>query len=167
LVAVAGIVVLLGGCGGTVEGPRRAQQPSAADAAHAQRQWADNAGRLIDDLRESVLLSASGGSTVASARRAMHDDSDLYGLIVAHTRFGGCEQTLLNAGSPGAKQRAVDRTLTAACRRLEHASSLFTVSMTHSDPEALLAATRAALATAPLLERARAQLDEGAVPLER
>jgi hypothetical protein len=163
LAALLGVVALLAGCGGTGPERDRSAQARAAAAAKAERQWIDNAGRLIDDLNESVLLSASGGSTVASARKALHDDSDLYGLIVAHSRFGACEQTLLNAGAPGARLRAVDRTLTAACRRLEHASVLFTVSMKHSDPNALLAATRTALGTTPLLERARAQLDAGAL----
>jgi hypothetical protein len=160
LVPIACLVVLAG-CGATVAHQRT--QPTVSPL-RAERQWIDNAGRLIDDLQESVLLSASGGSDLASARKALHDDSDLYGMLVAHTRFGGCRQTLLNAGTPDHRLRQVDRTLTTACHRLERASDLFTVSIKRSDPGVLLSATRAALKAAPLLERAKVELDAVRVP---
>jgi hypothetical protein len=141
-------------CGGATT----AAQPLSAPQSKTERDWIDNASRLIDDLDQNVLLSANGGADLESARRALRNDSDLYVMIVAYTFFGGCGQTLVNAGSPSRRLLPAARTLASACRRLERSSTLFTRATTRSDPGALLAASRIALRTSPLLSRARAEL---------
>lgn len=150
LVACAGVTfLLLAGCGGNGR-----VQPSVAE-----RQWMDNAAGLIADLGDGVVLSSSGGNDLPSARKALHDESDLYAMVIAYTRFGGCQKTMLNLGAPNAKLHNVERALGTACRRFERASNLFTVAMERSDPNVLLAATRTALEAAPLLYRAEAELN--------
>jgi hypothetical protein len=144
---VAGAVLLLAGCGGTRAKPQ------------AERQWIDNASRLIDYLEGNVELSASGGANLRTARHALHDDSDLYAMVVAYSVFGGCEEALLNIGAPSGRVRGVERTLSDACGRFERAASLFTRAMKGSNAGALLAATRLALHASPILYRARAELD--------
>ena len=148
LVACSLAVLLLTGCGGN-------GRPSVAE-----RQWMDNVAGLIADLGDGVVLSSSGGNDLASARKALHDESDLYAMVIAYTRFGGCQKTMLNLGAPNARLRHVSQALATACRRFERASALFTVAMERSDPKVLLAATRTALQAAPLLYRAEAELNE-------
>ena len=145
---VALAAALLAACG---EGPKRPPP--------TEREWIVNAAVFIGDLDEGLQLSANGGSDLASARRALHDESDLYVMVVAYTRFGGCHQTLLNIGVPSPRARKVETTLTLVCRRFERSSVLFTRAMTGSDPKTLLAATRTALGASPLLYRAKAELD--------
>ena len=140
--------VLLAGCGG------RAKKPQAS----GEREWIDNASGFVDGLVSSVELSANGGSNLASARRALRNDSDLYVILVAYTRFGGCQQTLANVGVPTPRVRKVERTLRLACAKLERAARLFTRAITDSDPRALVAANRLALAAEPILSRAKEQL---------
>jgi len=153
LLAVASTAVLVAaGCGGA---PRASRSASGA----AERQWIDNAGRFIGNLSDNMLQSESLGSDAASARIALHNESDLYALLVAYTLFGGCEETLRNVGTPSARLREVDRTLESACRPLERAATLFTLAVKSSDPRPLLAATRTALLASPLLSRAQAELD--------
>jgi hypothetical protein len=114
-----------------------------------------------------VVLSANGGNDLASARRALHDESDLYAMLVAYTRFGGCTESLRNVGAPSARVRAVEKTLSLACRRLERASALFTLAVERSDAKLLLAATRTALTASPLLYRAQSKLDAARASLDR
>jgi len=139
--------LLLAGCGGSRTAP------------HSERQWIDNASRLIDYLDQNVELSASGGANLRTARHALHDDSDLYAMVVAYSVFGGCDEALGNIGAPSGRVRGVEKTLSAACGRFERAASLFTRAMKGSNAGALLAATRIALHASPILYRARAELD--------
>jgi hypothetical protein len=148
LSAIVLVAVLVAGCG-------RASRPPPP----TEREWVDNAAGFIDNLGDTLALSANGGSDLASARRALRDESDLYALVVAYTRFGGCQETLLNLGVPARRMRKVENTLTLACRRLERSSALFTQAVTGSDASALLAATQTALRASPLLYRAKAELD--------
>jgi hypothetical protein len=124
----------------------------------AERQWIDNASRFIGTLDSDVLLSASGGANLASARRALSDQSDLYTMLVAYTLFGGCSPALANVGTPSARVGRVVETLSSACLRLEHASALFEQAVKRNDPHALLVATRIVLNTEPLLYKAKAEL---------
>jgi hypothetical protein len=142
-------VAVLGGCSGAPQTPTFAPE----------RLWIENAAGFIDSLGDGVLLSANGGVNLASARIAIRNESDIYAMLVAYTRFGECDETLVNVGTPNRRVRGVERTLTAACRRFERAATLFTLAMTRSDPSLLLVATRTSLKTSPLLYRARAQLD--------
>jgi hypothetical protein len=132
----------------------------ALPRAHSatERQWIDNASRFIGTLDSDVLLSASGGANLASARRALSDQSDLYTMLVAYTLFGGCSPALANVGTPSARVGRVVETLSSACRRLEHASALFEQAVKRNDPHALLVATRIVLNTEPLLYKAKAEL---------
>jgi hypothetical protein len=141
--------VLLAGCGG-----------SGKPVSPTEREWADNAAGFIDGLADSLELSANGGSDLASARHALHDESDLYVILVAYTRFGGCVQTLANVGVPTERVRDVERTLRLACTRLERSAALFTRAIRDSDPRALVAANRVALRAAPLLSQAKSELAE-------
>lgn len=141
----------LTGCATT--GPAEPRAHSAAE-----RQWIDNASRFIGTLDSDIQLSTSGGGNLSTARRALHNQSDVYSMLVAYTLFGGCGPALANVGTPSARVGGVVQTLTSACRRFEHASALFEQAMTRSDPRALLSATRLVLDTEPLLYHARTQL---------
>ena len=149
LAALAAMVALTG-CGG---GSRPA--PSSQGGG----QWTANAAGVIDELQRDVLLSTSGGSTLASARRALHDQQSLFTILVAYTDFGGCGHMLAAIGAPPAAFAKVERTLEAACTMFQRATALFTRATTASDPHALLAATRLALNAYPLLVRAKDDLD--------
>lgn len=170
LLALASAAVVLAACNGShPQRSDRGHRPPGATSARpstvpgrltaAERQWIDNAARFIDKLNEDVLLSANGGSDLASARRALHDESALYALVVAYTFFGGCGDTLHNLGTPTDRLRTAEQTMASACRRLERAAALFTRAATRSDPASLLAASQTALKTSPLIYRAKRQVD--------
>jgi hypothetical protein len=144
-------VCVLAACSTSAPPAPRAHSP-------AELQWLDNASRLIGTLEDDVLLSAHGGANLASARRALGDQSDLYTMLVAYTLFGGCSRALANVGVPSARVSRLVDTLAAACRRLERASALFERAVKRNDPSILLTATRVVLETEPLLDEAKAQL---------
>jgi len=148
--AVVLCLTALAGCGGT--GPSGPSRP-------ADREWAANADGVIGILERDLALSASGGATLAAARRALADSSNLYTILVAYTDFGGCTHMVGSIGPPLPRFAKVTATLGGVCGSLERASALFTHATQASDPRSLLAATRLALATAPRLARARAELD--------
>ena len=143
-------MVALTGCGGG---------SPPAPSSQGGGQWTANAAGVIDELERDVLLSTSGGSTIASARRALHDQQSLFTILVAYTDFGGCGHMLAAMGEPGSRFAKVRRTLEVACTAFERAAVLFTRATTTSDPHALLAATRLALNAYPLLVRAKDELD--------
>jgi hypothetical protein len=151
--AVVVIAGALAGCGGTT--------PAVTPAAHPanERAWLDNARRFVGTLDSDIALSVDGGANLATAKHALTDESDVYAMLVAYTFFGDCRPELTNVGTPGARERAVIRTLLAACGRLQRASTLFQEAMTRHSARALLAATRLTLGTAPSLARARDQLE--------
>ena len=144
---------LAAGCGG---GSSRDVAPEGSTAA---REWVDNAARFVQQLQRDVVMSAAGGSNLASARRAVSDQDEVYLLLVAYSDFGDCNRELAAAGTPSRHGRAVAQLVLAACGPLERASTLFTRAMQRSDPRALLAATRVSATAAPLLVRALAALD--------
>jgi hypothetical protein len=149
-VAVAVAAGALAACGSN-GAPPPAHGPTS-------RAWVDGAGRLVESLDSDVLLSANGGANLATARRAIADHSDVYSMLVAYDLFGDCGAAVAQLGSPGAGAAPVEQTLIGACRRLQHAATLFQRAMTRNDPRTLLAATRLVLDTAPLLDRAKTQL---------
>jgi hypothetical protein len=104
-------------------------------------------------------MSAGGGSTLASARRAVQDDNIVYLLLVAYGDFGDCNRELAAAGTPSAHERAALAVILSACRPLEQASALFTRAMRRNDARTLLAATRTSATAAPILVKALAALE--------
>jgi hypothetical protein len=117
-----------------------------------------NATDVIAELRRDVELGTGGDDTLASARRALRDESSLYTLVVAYTDFGGCGHMVAAIGAPGPRFGTVRRTLDAACRRFERAATLFTQATTATNPRALRSAMRVVLSALPLLARAEAEL---------
>jgi hypothetical protein len=150
LLTAAACIAALTGCGGT---------STPAPVAGADREWVANTGGVIDELERDVVLAASGGATVAAARHALRDQSNVYTILVAYTDFGGCNHMVNAAGTPAKRYARVQRQLAAACTMLQRAAVLFTRAVTHNDPHALLAATRTTLRASPLLVRAKAELD--------
>ena len=125
----------------------------------AAREWVDNAARFVQQLQQDITISAAGGANIASARRAVENESAVYLLLVAYGDFGDCNRELAAAGTPSAHERAAAAVVISACRPLERASALFTRAMQRNDPKALLAATRIAATAAPTLVRALAALE--------
>lgn len=132
-------LALAAGCGGR-----------AHRAASSTGEWRSNALGVLVQLREDVSLTATGSSTLAEARRALTNDSDLYALLLAYSDLGGCRATVAHAGAPP----ELERVLARPCRMLERAAASFTRATTRSDPRALLRAARQAHAAEPLLVRA-------------
>jgi hypothetical protein len=140
---------MLAGCGTSAAAPA---------SRGAEREWVANASGVLDQLSEDLDAASGGGATVSSARRALHDESTLYGLLLSYTDFGGCNTMVADVGRPAAQFRPVERTLRLACVRLQRAATLFTRAASHTDPHALLAASRQAARASPLLYRATLQL---------
>src|SRR3954465_11935126 len=89
--------VLAAGCGAQ---HRAAEQPS-------NREWAANARGVVDQLRGDIGAVASFGR-FAAARKGLEDDSELYGLLVAYTDFGGCRHMTAAVGvEPPGRTRGV------------------------------------------------------------
>jgi hypothetical protein len=132
--------------------------PAGPRAPLSERVWIDNAERFVATLNSDLGLTTSGGPTLADARRAMAGTSGVYTMLVAYGLFGDCGPALAAVGVAAPPAHRVVATLISACARLEHAAALFQQAMTRNEPEALLAATRTALGTAPLLARARLEL---------
>lgn len=144
--------MLVAGCGSTHHAP------TAVQRAELQRNWLANARQLIKTLEGDVLLTANGGANVATARRALSNTSDLFGMALAYTDFGGCETVLRSFGLPLPTDKAAFSALLSACVQVESAAALFRHAMVGNDPRILLSATSAALAAEPLLARAKAAL---------
>ena len=139
--------VILAACGG---GASRVPRSAASE-------WAANAAGVIDQLRADTV-AASDADNISSARAALLDESRLYGLLVAYSDFGGCRHMVSTVGEPPPGFRPVDVTLSRACASLQRAAALFTRAASRSDPPALVAASRAVHAAAPLLVRAELEL---------
>jgi hypothetical protein len=147
LLGAIAATLALAACGG---GP--SQEPRSA-----AREWAANAAGLIGQLQADAV-AASDGDTSSSARSALHDESRLYGLLVAYSDFGGCRHMVGAAGAPPPSLRDVQATLARACASLQRAAALFTRAAARSDPSALVAAAQGVRDAAPLIERAALQL---------
>jgi hypothetical protein len=149
VLAVVVVAIACSGCGGTTR---------SHAAPGRDREWAANAGNLIDQLRGDVVLTWNAGDTLPAARRALGNDSDLYALVLAYTDFGGCGTMVSGLGSPSARLVPVKTALATACGHLQRASALFTRSTRDTDPRSLLAASRQALDASSLLYTARFRL---------
>jgi hypothetical protein len=141
------------GCGGG-RGP--ADVPVGSPEA---RVWVDNAARLVQQLQQDVTLSATGGSNLATARRAVADNDTVYLLLVAYGDFAGCNRELAAAGTPSRHGRAAAALILSACRPLERSAMLFERAMRQNDARTLLSATRTSATAAPILVQALAALD--------
>jgi hypothetical protein len=147
LLGAAVLAVSLAACGG-----HRGSMTRSASG-----EWTANAAGVIEQLR-SDSLGAADGDTVPSARAALHDESRLYGLVVAYTDFGGCRHMASALGAPPPTFGPTAAELDRACADLQRAAALFTRAATATDPHALVAAARAVRAAAPLLQHAELEL---------
>jgi hypothetical protein len=128
--------------------------------APTDREWADNAGGVVVQLRADVV-AVSGYDRLAAARTGLADDSQLYGLLVAYTDFGGCRHMVAAVGAePPERARVVDL-LAGVCGRLQNADRLFTRAVSRRDPRLLVRATHVAVAAVPLLDAAALALATG------
>jgi len=143
--------MLLAACGSTA-----ATAPPAR--SEPDREWVDNARSFIGTLDSDVLMSTVGGANLASARRALSDESDIYTMLVAYDLFGDCGPAIANLGAPSRRVAQVVQTLISVCGRLENASTLFERAMSRHDAYPLLAASRMVLTATPLLSRASSEL---------
>jgi len=145
----AGCLLASAGCGGT------AQKPPQGD-----REWIDNTAGVIDQLQRDLVLGSAEGDSISAARKALRNG--LYTLLVAYTDFGGCRHMVAAAGATPERFAKVNRTLGTACARLERAAQLFTRAASDDDAAALVEAGRLASSAAPLLVRAREELQAAA-----
>jgi hypothetical protein len=146
-VCAAAAAVVLAACGNGGSPPSQS----------AAREWTANANGVIDQLRGDTV-AASDGDNSRSARAALHDESRLYGLLVAYSDFGGCHHMVDAVGEPPPTLRGVRATLARACTDLQRAASLFTRAAARSDAGALVAAARVVRVAAPLIDRAALEL---------
>jgi hypothetical protein len=145
--ALAAVVAVLAtSCGAQ----QRAVEPSS-------REWVANARGVVQQLRGDIV-SIAGFDRLAAARKGLDDESELYGLLVAYTDFGGCRHMTAAVGaSPPGRARVV-RLLRQACKHLGRADTLFTRAVKERAPSLLVGATRQAVAAVPLLDAATLEL---------
>lgn len=141
---VAVVVLALTGCGSRASAP-------------ADREWRSNARGVAQQLQGDVVAIA-GLDRVPVARRALHDDSQLYGLLVAYTDFGGCAHMVAALGAEPLRLASARRQLTIACSRLRVAGAFFTHAVARNDPQLLVRATNAAERSLAPLQRAQLAL---------
>jgi hypothetical protein len=147
LVRIAPLIVaalVAAGCG---------TPPSAPRTESSAREWVDNARGVVQQLRNDIL-AVSGFDDVAAARRGLDDESQLYGLLVAYTDFGGCRHMAAAVGVEPPGRAPVVRLLHRVCARLQRADALFTRAVARKAPRLLVGATRQAVAAVPLLDAA-------------
>jgi hypothetical protein len=142
--AAALVVFALVACGSPAASPR-------------DREWVANARGVADQLRVDVV-AVSGLDRPRAARRALHDDSQLYGLLVSYTDFGGCRHMVAALGAEPERYRAAQSLLERACRDLETADALFMRAVVREDPALLVRATSAAVRALSPLDSARLAL---------
>lgn len=139
------VVAVLAGCG--------AQPPLPP----TDREWIANARGVVEQLRGDVV-AVSGYDRVDAARIGLRDQSQLYGLLVSYTDFGGCRHMVAAVGvEPNGLARAVEH-LQRACVRLQGADRLFTRAVERDAPRLLSRATQEALAAVPSLDAAALEL---------
>src|SRR5437868_4242703 len=61
------------------------------------REWVANARGVVQQLRNDII-GVSGFDAIDAARRGLSDDSQMYGLLVAYTDFGGCRHMAASVG---------------------------------------------------------------------
>jgi hypothetical protein len=107
----------------------------------------------VQQLRGDVL-AVSGFDDLAAARKGLRDTSQLYGLLVVYTDFGGCRHMAASVGVEPPGQARVVRLLGRACAHLQRADALFTRAVARTEPRLLVGATRQAVAAVPTLDAA-------------
>lgn len=137
----------LAGCGGPNE-------PTHVHVAPTDREWVENASGVIDQLNGDVSAAAPARPGLAGARRSLEDLSELYGLLVAYTDFGGCSKMVSGIGKAPPRFAGVVHRLGRACTGFERAAALFTRAASGRNARALLAASREVKASQPLLYEA-------------
>src|SRR2546423_3122930 len=131
--AVVAAAALAAGCGAHTEAP----------AVQSNREWIANVRGVVDQLRGDIV-AVSGFDRVAAARKGLRDESQLYGLLVAYTDFGGCLHMAAAVGvEPPGRARVVQR-LHPACVHLPRADPLFTRALARAAPLLPVGATLAA-----------------------
>ncbi|MFL5954336.1 MAG: hypothetical protein ACJ76I_09545 [Gaiellaceae bacterium] len=126
-------------------------------ASPPDREWTANARGVEHQLREDIV-AVSALDRPRAARRALHDDSQLYGLLVSYTDFGGCRHMVAALGAVPERYRAAQSLLERACRDLRTADALFMRAVSREDPTLLVRATSAAVRALSSLDRAQLAL---------
>ena len=126
--------------------------------------------RLADALRFNRRLTAeteqSCRDIVPRIRDAgvgpdtLRNGSYLYDALLGYTYIDSCGAQLAHLGQPSSRELDASTWLHEACAHLHHASVLFTRAVKIKRSSLLVAAASEALATAPLLRKARASLTE-------
>jgi hypothetical protein len=116
-------------------------------------EWPTGAAVVIKQLRGDIL-AVVGADRVPAARRALTDESQLYGLLIAFSDVAGCRHMVSSLGTRPGQFAPANRLLTRACRPLQRAATLFTRATTRTDPRALVAAVHQAAAALAPLDRA-------------
>ena len=143
-VALALAALVASGCGASAPPP-------------TDREWVANARGVVQQLHGDVV-AVSGYDGIASARAGLRDESQLYGLLVAYTDFGGCRHMVAAVGVEPPGLAVVVRSLQRACVHLQRADMLFTRAVAHHAPRLLARATNEALAAVPSLDGAALEL---------
>ena len=142
------VLLLLPGCGST-PAPPGAGSPF-------ERFWADQALLLLDGLDEALSRITNAGVGPLT----LHDGSHLYEALLGYTYVDTCGEQLAHLGQPSPRELDASTRLHEACAHLRHASALFTRAVELDRSSLLVAAASEALATAPLLRKARASLSQ-------
>ncbi|MCW2965368.1 MAG: hypothetical protein JWO17_2620 [Actinomycetia bacterium] len=133
----------------------------ARAAPPTDRVWVANARGVVDQLRGDVVTVAAY-DRLGTARQGLRDDSQLYGLLVPYTDFGGCRHMVTAVGvEPPGRAQAV-RLLHRACLHLQRADELFTRAVAHRAARLLVDATQEAIGAVPSLEAAALELARSA-----
>jgi len=146
--AVVPLLLLLAGCGST---------PAPPDAGSpSERFWATQALTLLDGLDEALPRIRDAGVGPDTLRNGSY----LYDALLGYTYIDSCGAQLAHLGQPSSRELDASTWLHEACAHLHHASALFTRAVQIKRSSLLVAAASEALATAPLLRKARASLTE-------
>ena len=146
LVLVA-MLFVLAGCGPT-PAPPKAESPG-------ERFWAGQALVMLDGLDDALRRISVAGV----GPRTLTDSSLLYSALLGYTYAESCGDQLGHLGQPSTREFAASADLHRACTHLRHATTLFRRAVASKRAAPLVAAASEALATVPLLRRARAQLE--------
>jgi hypothetical protein len=142
------VLLALPGCGST--------PPPPGAGSPFERFWADQALVLLDGLDEALSRITNAGVGPLT----LHDGSHLYEALLGYSYVDSCGEQLGHLGQPSPRELDASRRLHEACAHLRHASALFTRAVELDRSSLLVAAASEALATAPLLRKARASLTQ-------
>ncbi len=134
------VAVLAAGCGAAAPPP-------------TDREWIANARGVVEQLRADVV-AVSGYDRVGAARVGLRNESQLYGLLVAYTDFGGCRHMVAAVGIEPPSLAGVVHSMQRACVHLQRADLLFTHAVARRAPPLLVTATREALAAVSSIDAA-------------